>query len=114
MESYEEYLERTTKKDSKESWIQWKIDIYQYSKEKAKKRAESQYYPIFIEDQQQSLIGLNIKYLRKIHGMTQTDLMRALNSTDTSIIGRWERGIYMPTASQISMPLHIVLSLPLS
>ncbi len=34
---YSEYLEYTNKKDCKESWIQWKMEEYDYPKEKARK-----------------------------------------------------------------------------
>lgn len=120
MESYEEYLTNNNLKDSKESWIQWKVDIYQYPKAKARKRAESQYYPLSQIDYEQTLIGLNIKYLRKQKHLNQTELMKNIGLCDTSIVGRWERGVYIPDASQtklladyFSIPMQDLITKPL-
>ena len=76
------------------------MDIYQYSKEKAHKRANSQYYPLNPIDQEQTLIGLNIKYLRMKNGLSQRELMEILEIKSGMTISRWERGIYVPDASQ--------------
>jgi len=101
LESYEEYLKRTNKPDKKESWINWKIEVYQYTKEKARKRAETQYYPISPIDFQQTVIGLNIVYLRAKNGMSQKKLATMFNLGDM-VIHRWETGEYIPDASQIN------------
>ena len=102
LESYEEYLKRKDLPDKKESWISWKMDIYQYPKEKARKRAESQYYPLSPVDLEQTLVGLNIKHLRKLHGYTQKTLANQLGYKESLIINRWEKGIYIPDASQLN------------
>ena len=102
LESYEDYLIRTNKPDIKESWINWKIEVYQYPKEKARKRAESQYYPLSPIDYQQTVIGLNIAYLRTKKGMSKAKLAREFNLNDM-LVHRWESGEYIPDASQIKM-----------
>lgn len=103
LESYEDYLKRLGLEDKKESWINWKIDVYQYTKEKARKRAESQYYPLSPIDLEQTTIGLNIHYLRKMKGFTLVEMSKELNISDNCLISRWERGIYIPDASQTQM-----------
>ena len=103
LETYEEYLQRTNREDNKFSWMHWKIEVYGYSKEKAQKRAESQYYPLSTVDLEQTNIGLNIKYLRKEKGITQIDLMKEIGLSDHMLISRWERGIYIPDASQTKL-----------
>ena len=103
LESYEEYLERLELEDKKESWIKWKMDVYKYPKEKARKRAESQYYPLSPVDLEQTTIGLNIRYLRKMKRLTLAEMSRELSITDNCLISRWERGIYIPDASQTKM-----------
>ena len=102
LEQYEEYLERTKKKDCKLSWIDWKMEVFQYSKEKAFKRAESQYFPLSKIDMEQTLIGLNIKYLRKKKNLTQVE-MNDILKLDKMLLMRWEKGIYIPDSLQTQM-----------
>lgn len=100
LETYEEYLKNRNKEDSKANWICWRIEIYGYSKEKALKRAESQYFPIPTVNQQQTVIGLNIRHLRKQEGLTQKKLTELLELNDNLLVCRWEKGLYIPDAIQ--------------
>ena len=98
---YQEYLQLTNKEDCKESWVQWEMDEYGYPKSKAEKKAEANYYPLSPIDYQQTIVGLNIKFLRESKGLSQLGVMRAIGSKDTSVVSRWERGVYIPDASYL-------------
>lgn len=46
MESYEEYLQRTKQKDSRNTWKWWKIEVCGMSEKEAIKASITEYKPV--------------------------------------------------------------------